>query len=41
MVGGITMGDLGLMVVKVPAADHDLQRYDRWTLVGAPFAPGH
>merc|ERR1719498_2379002 len=28
------MGDLGVMVVKVPAADHDLTRYDRWSLVG-------
>lgn len=32
--GGVTMGDLGLIVVKVPAADNDLRRYDRWSLVG-------
>jgi hypothetical protein len=32
--GGVTMGDVGLMVVKVPTTDRDLQRYDRWSLVG-------
>ena len=32
--GGVTMGDVGLLVVKVPSTDQDLQRYDRWSLVG-------
>jgi hypothetical protein len=32
--GGVPMGDVGLMVVKIPATDQDLRRYDRWSLVG-------
>lgn len=30
----VTRGDLGLICLKVPAADFDLTRYDRWSLVG-------